>query len=130
MAGSSLSVPVIQSWLPGVHLLRTYDTRNLSSDVVAGLSVAAVAIPIGIAYAQLAGAPPGPLMAAVASILAVYLLSLNASGVRIIGTIPSGLPSPHGGVVVAVGLAMVKLLMLASKPHDAVLARRQERKGL
>ena len=58
MAGSSVSVPVIQSWLPGVHLLRTYDTRNLSSDVVAGLSVAAVAIPIGIAYAQLAGAPP------------------------------------------------------------------------
>ena len=26
-----------------------------------------------------------------------------------------------GGVVVAVGLAMLKLLMLASKPHDAVL---------
>lgn len=58
MAGSSLSVPVIQSWLPGVHLLRTYDTKNLGGDVVAGLSVAAVAIPIGIAYAQLAGAPP------------------------------------------------------------------------
>jgi high affinity sulfate transporter 1 len=48
----------MQSWLPGVHLLRTYDTKNLSSDVIAGLSVAAVAIPIGIAYAQLAGAPP------------------------------------------------------------------------
>lgn len=58
MADSSLSVPLIQSWLPGIHLLRTYDTKNLSSDVVAGLSVAAVAIPIGIAYAQLAGAPP------------------------------------------------------------------------
>lgn len=58
MPGSSLSVPIIQSWLPGVHLLRTYDTKNLASDVVAGLSVAAVAIPIGIAYAQLAGAPP------------------------------------------------------------------------
>jgi len=58
MAGFSLSVPTIQTWLPGVHLLRTYDTKNLGSDVVAGLSVAAVAIPIGIAYAQLAGAPP------------------------------------------------------------------------
>ncbi|HXQ71617.1 MAG TPA: SulP family inorganic anion transporter [Pyrinomonadaceae bacterium] len=58
MADSSLTVPLIQSWLPGIHLLRTYDTKNLSSDVVAGLSVAAVAIPIGIAYAQLAGAPP------------------------------------------------------------------------
>jgi len=58
MSESSLSVPARQSWLPGVHLLRTYDPRNLGSDVVAGISVAAVAIPIGIAYAQLAGAPP------------------------------------------------------------------------
>jgi high affinity sulfate transporter 1 len=58
MPETSLSVPITRSWLPGIHLLRTYDTKNLSSDVIAGLSVAAVAIPIGIAYAQLAGAPP------------------------------------------------------------------------
>jgi high affinity sulfate transporter 1 len=58
MPSSSLSVPITRSWLPGIHLLRTYDTKDLSSDVVAGVSVAAVAIPIGIAYAQLAGAPP------------------------------------------------------------------------
>lgn len=58
MPESSLPVPVLQSWLPGLKLLRTYDTKNLGSDVVAGISVAAVAIPIGIAYAQLAGAPP------------------------------------------------------------------------
>ncbi|HKS09869.1 MAG TPA: SulP family inorganic anion transporter [Pyrinomonadaceae bacterium] len=263
MADSSVSVPVIQSWLPGVQLLRTYDMKNLSSDVVAGLSVAAVAIPIGIAYAQLAGAPPqvgiyscflapvayalfgssrqlivnpdaaacaivaattaplaagdavryadlsilltlftgvvciaagiarfgfianflsrpilvgylngiaisiivgqlgkligvdiasggvfrtlsslgqqitnlhwttalvglsllvlllilkrfaprvpGPLVAAVVSILAVYLLSLNASGVRIIGTIPSGLPSPHVPTVVVADLGPLSL---------------------
>jgi len=55
---SSLSLPRSQSWLPGLQLLRTYDSRNLGSDLLAGLSVAAVAIPIGIAYAQLAGAPP------------------------------------------------------------------------
>jgi len=48
----------MQSWIPGVNLLRTYDTKNFNSDLIAGISVAAVAIPIGIAYAQLAGAPP------------------------------------------------------------------------
>src|SRR5215813_14379548 len=58
MPESTLSVPALQSWLPGIQLVRTYDTKNLSSDVVAGVSVAAVAIPIGIAYSQLAGAPP------------------------------------------------------------------------
>ncbi|PWT90525.1 MAG: SulP family inorganic anion transporter [Blastocatellia bacterium] len=58
MSDSSLTAPLLQNWLPGLHLLRTYDTRNLRSDVVAGVSVAAVAIPIGIAYSQLAGATP------------------------------------------------------------------------
>lgn len=58
MPPSSLSVPITRSRLPGIQLLRTYDTKNLSSDAVAGVSVAAVAIPIGIAYSQLAGAPP------------------------------------------------------------------------
>jgi high affinity sulfate transporter 1 len=38
--------------------LRTYRREWLRSDLVAGLSVAAVALPIGIAYAQLAGFPP------------------------------------------------------------------------
>lgn len=44
--------------LPGLYLLRTYRRERFRSDVVAGLSVAAVALPIGIAYAQLAGFPP------------------------------------------------------------------------
>ena len=58
MPETSLSVPFLQNWLPGVQLLRTYDLKNISGDLRAGLSVAAVAIPIGIAYAGLAGAPP------------------------------------------------------------------------
>jgi high affinity sulfate transporter 1 len=45
-------------WLPGLALFRTYQREWLSSDLVAGLSIAAVALPIGIAYAQLAGFPP------------------------------------------------------------------------
>lgn len=45
-------------WVPGIALVRTCQRAWLRNDLVAGLSVAAVAIPIGIAYAQLAGAPP------------------------------------------------------------------------
>jgi high affinity sulfate transporter 1 len=58
MHSNSSSVPLLQTWLPGLQVVRTYDKNNLSSDVIAGVSVAAVAIPIGIAYAGLAGAPP------------------------------------------------------------------------
>jgi high affinity sulfate transporter 1 len=48
----------ITSWLTGVELFRTYQREWFRSDLVAGLSVAAVALPIGIAYARLAGFPP------------------------------------------------------------------------
>src|SRR5262245_28937383 len=48
----------IETLVPGLRILRTYKPEWLRSDVVAGLSVAAVALPISIAYAQLAGFPP------------------------------------------------------------------------
>ena len=48
----------IETYLPGLGLLRTYLRAWLLSDLVAGVSVAAVALPVGIAYAQLAGFPP------------------------------------------------------------------------
>ena len=48
----------IETWIPGLRVLRTYRREWFRSDLVAGLSVAAVALPIGIAYAQLAGFPP------------------------------------------------------------------------
>src|SRR5262249_44365974 len=44
--------------VPGVEMLRSYKREWFSTDLVAGISVAAVALPIGIAYSQLAGFPP------------------------------------------------------------------------
>jgi len=82
MPESSLSVPVVQSRVPGIQLLRTYDTKNLGSDVVAGVSVAAVAIPIGIAYAQLAGAPP--VVGIYSSVLAPVAYALFGSSRQLI----------------------------------------------
>lgn len=47
------------AWLaPGVPELLHYDKSFLKHDVFAGVSVAAVALPIGVAYAQLAGFRP------------------------------------------------------------------------
>ena len=48
----------IEKWVPGLKLFHTYRPEWFRSDLVAGLSLAAVALPIGIAYAQLAGFPP------------------------------------------------------------------------
>ncbi|HWC90611.1 MAG TPA: SulP family inorganic anion transporter [Pirellulales bacterium] len=44
--------------VPALDALRTYSWRALGSDTVAGLTVAAIAVPQAMAYAQIAGLPP------------------------------------------------------------------------
>jgi high affinity sulfate transporter 1 len=48
---------LLASCAPGLAALLRYERQWLFADVVAGLSVAAVALPVGIAYADLAGVP-------------------------------------------------------------------------
>jgi len=44
-------------WLPGLATLRDYDRAWLRSDVLAGLALTAVLVPVGVAYAVAAGVP-------------------------------------------------------------------------
>ncbi len=48
---------VLQRWTPGLVTLRTYERAWLRSDLVAGLVLAAILVPQGMAYAELAGLP-------------------------------------------------------------------------
>ena len=48
----------IFKWMPGLLLFKGYRAKWLSNDITAGLSVASIALPIGLAYAGLAGLPP------------------------------------------------------------------------
>ncbi|BAL26669.1 SulP family inorganic anion transporter [Azoarcus sp. KH32C] len=56
--------PLPPDWLflfrlaPGVRMLRDYRREDFPHDLAAGLSVTAVAIPVSVAYAELAGFPP------------------------------------------------------------------------
>jgi len=43
--------------LPGLALLRTYERPWLAKDVVAGLVLTAVLVPVGMGYAEAAGLP-------------------------------------------------------------------------
>ncbi|MCL2310042.1 MAG: SulP family inorganic anion transporter [Proteobacteria bacterium] len=45
-------------WMPGLPELLSYNRKPLKRDLIAGLSVAAVCLPVSIAYAQLAGFSP------------------------------------------------------------------------
>ena len=48
---------VVRRYAPGLESLTRYDRAWLTSDLAAGLSVAAIALPVGIAYAEIAGVP-------------------------------------------------------------------------
>jgi len=47
----------IQRFIPGLSTFLHYQRADFRSDCIAGLSVAAVALPVGIAYAEIAGVP-------------------------------------------------------------------------
>jgi len=47
----------LERWLPGLRVARTYDRSWLRSDVTAGIVLAAILVPQGMAYAELAGLP-------------------------------------------------------------------------
>jgi high affinity sulfate transporter 1 len=54
---SSTEPTVLGRFVPGLAALLRYRRLDLRHDVVAGLSVAAVALPVGIAYAEIARVP-------------------------------------------------------------------------
>ncbi|MBN2131987.1 MAG: SulP family inorganic anion transporter, partial [Sedimentisphaerales bacterium] len=99
--------------LPGLAVLRRYDRSWLRYDIVAGFSVAAVAVPVAIAYSQLAGLPPVyGLYASILPLLAYALfgtsrqliLAPDAATCTIVAAII--LPMAAGDAERAVSLAM------------------------
>src|SRR3954463_9158805 len=48
----------LQRWVPGYTTVREYQPAWLRSDLVAGIVLACILVPQGMAYAELAGLPP------------------------------------------------------------------------
>jgi len=88
--GGSPALPPATSalgrWLPITHWVRHYPGWALRGDVVAGLTVAVMLVPQGMAYANLAGMPPVTgLYAAIVGITAYALL--GTSGALAVGPV-------------------------------------------
>ena len=71
-----------RAYVPGLASLKRYDPSWLRSDLLAGISVAAVAVPIAIAYSALAGVPP--VHGLYASILPLIVYALLGSSRQLI----------------------------------------------
>ena len=54
---SSPSATRAERWVPGVRAARTYQRAWLRADLIAGVVLAAILVPQGMAYAELAGLP-------------------------------------------------------------------------
>src|SRR5215831_21425833 len=47
----------VMRWIPGLHMLRNYQVSWLRHDIVAGLVMTTMLVPVGIAYAVASGLP-------------------------------------------------------------------------
>ena len=47
----------LERWVPGIRMIRLYQPAWVRSDFVAGIVLAAILVPQGMAYAELAGLP-------------------------------------------------------------------------
>src|SRR6188508_1114993 len=74
-------------WLPGLQTLRSYDAGWLPADLVAGLVLTTMLVPVGIAYAVASGVPGiYGLYATIASLLAYAVFGpsrIPRSGTRL-----------------------------------------------
>lgn len=70
----------VRRYLPFLDWLLHYDTKHLSGDVIAGIIVAVMLVPQGVAYALLAGLPPEVgLYASIAPLIIYGLLGTSRS---------------------------------------------------
>src|SRR5690348_2084949 len=56
-AKASLTVNRLKRWLPGLQILREYQAAWFAGDLMAGLVLATMLVPVGIAYALASGVP-------------------------------------------------------------------------
>lgn len=98
---------------PGLAMLRGYRMEWLRSDVAAGLSVAAVALPTAIAYAQLAGFPP---------VVGLYASILPLVAYAVFGTSRQLIVNPDAAVCAMVAAVVAPLAAGNSELYAALAA--------
>jgi len=119
--GSSGPLPAsIDSWLPkSVILLRSYDRRQLLSDLAAGVTVGLVALPLALAFAIASGLPPQARLYR-AIVTGFVISALGGSKTQIGGptgafvVVVAGIVAKHGidGLFACTMMAGVLLILL------------------
>ena len=101
----------IGRWVPGVRAARTYQRPWLRPDIVAGVVLAAILVPQGMAYAELAGLPPVTGLYTTIGCLAGYAL-FGPSRILVLG--------PDSSVSPMIFAAIMPLLASGGDVHRAI----------
>ena len=105
-------------WLPGIEMLRNYQLGWIRNDVVAGIVLSTMLVPVGIAYAVASGVPAiNGLYATIIPLLAYALF--GPSRILVLGpdsslapiilgvVLPLAAGSPERAVTIAAAMAIV-----------------------
>ena len=110
---SSTKPPLLHRFVPLVGSLSGYTRARLRTDATAGLTVAALALPASMAYAELAGLPVTA---------GLYTLLLPVLAYAVFGTTPRGVVGPEGAVALLVATALAPLAAAGSAQYVGLAA--------
>ena len=110
---SASKPPILQRFVPLTVSLKGYSGGRLKVDATAGLTVAALALPAGMAYAELAGLP------VTAGLYALLLPVLVYAG---LGATKRGVIGPEGAVALLVAASLAPLAAAGSPEYVALAA--------
>jgi high affinity sulfate transporter 1 len=100
----------LRRWLPALALVRTYQRRWLVKDLIAGLVLTAILVPVGMGYAEAAGLP---------AIYGLYATSVPLVAYALFG--PSRIPVLGPDSALA-GIIAATILPLAAGHPDRLVA--------
>jgi SulP family sulfate permease len=105
--------PLLQRTVPVSRELPTYKGRTLRLDVISGVTVAALAIPSGMAYAELAGLSP---------VVGLYALLLPALAYAVFGSSRQLVIGPEGSISALVATALLPLAASDPAAYESLAA--------
>jgi high affinity sulfate transporter 1 len=103
--------PMTTRFVPFARSMKTYSPARLRTDVVAGVTVAALALPASMAYAQLAGVPVST---------GLYALLLPVLAYALLGSAPRVVVGPEGTVSLLVATSIAPLAASGTSEYTAL----------
>ncbi len=104
---------IVDRWMPGVSLAQNYERSWFSNDLAAGLSLTALLVPQGMAYAELAGLP---------AVTGLYTTVVALIAYALLGPSPVLVLGPDSALGPLIFAAVAAVVVVADDPGAAVAA--------